>query len=116
MKSERNIPELLTLLRKNIEEYWGRKRVNLLCDCLCVYINILFLEHIITLPECSKILEYIEKFRPVGKDVNQYWWAKGVIEPRIEFLDKLIEDWKNMSPIERMKALRLFEKDYKHDI
>ena len=89
--SERNIKELLILLRDNAEVksycFGLFKRIN---DGLRVQLAYLFNKNIISAKEYSIIYDYIILNRPDYKKNSSYGWKPSVWKPRLKWLNEHI--------------------------
>ena len=86
----RDIKELLILLRdffpKNINTIYNS-------GSICYAIADMKGADILTAGEYSMLGDYIENHRPdETKSNGAFWWPYGELEPRMEFLNKLISE------------------------
>ena len=59
---------------------------------LCMLIQYLWIERIITAPEYNILLLYIQRYKPkTAIYYYPYWWPRGAKEPRHQFLQELIK-------------------------
>jgi len=94
----RTIKELLILLREELPIRINHPKGG----SLCWTIANLWIDDLITDEEYEEVNDYIYENKPedawdycVGDDfdrVNGFWWPYGELEPRLEFLDKLINE------------------------
>ena len=49
----------------------------------------------ITLIEKNILEIIVREYKPKDKNFAAYWWPAGELEPRLKFLDKLIEKYEN---------------------
>lgn len=85
----RSIKELLETL---LHEYENNKDDTIRWTGLCSAILTLRTFDLITEGE-KKVLEgHIKENRPDWSRLKHYWWPKGEVEPRVEFLNKLISE------------------------
>jgi hypothetical protein len=88
----RSDKELLELVLKEFPEMFKTNQVN----CLCYCVNVLLFDMVITYEE-ERRLKYIFAQNITDYYINQdtgYYFPKGEIEPRQEYLKQLIEKYK----------------------
>lgn len=85
---ERSIVELLKVALDNI---------NTLKTGLCNHINTLFDLNHITFREYLILIGYIDNNEPADVEYNTFWWPKGEIQPRKEWLENQIKLLENTS-------------------
>ena len=85
----RPIKELLVLLRE------GLPRLMETHSGLCGCIEDLRYADSINVKERDYLMEYLFKYRPIETECRLWWWDKFDLTPRLEFLDKLIEELTN---------------------
>ena len=84
----RTIKELLILLREKLPEYLPAKSLG-----LCSSMKWLRRDGLITLEEYDMISTYVYMHRPgYFNTMCGYWWHPRSVTPRLEFLDKLIDE------------------------
>ena len=83
----RTIKELLILLREKLPEY-----IPTHCRGLCATTLMLWNRGIIDNKEMDLIDDYLWDRRPVSTSPGGYWWPQFELAPRLEFLDKLINE------------------------
>lgn len=83
--------ELLKILRDFIYGYLNDGKESGLCGA----ISALFFTRKISSYEKNKLKDLIEYNRPEGAIHKIFWWPPGAIQPRIDFLNKLIEKYEN---------------------
>lgn len=85
----RDIKTLLEVLLDQYENY----RIDLIqWSGLCFAINRLRVGHVIDQHDEEALLKVINANKPDAVWSERYWWPKGEVEPRIEFLNKLISE------------------------
>ena len=82
----RTIKELLILLREKCVT-----RIPAAMYGLCGTIDWLFFCDDISPEEANKLHYYVEISKP-AEVAGAYWWPRGELTPRLEFLDKLIAE------------------------
>lgn len=87
----RNNIELLKILRNFLYEYLNDGKESGLCGA----ISALFFTKKISSYEKNKLEDLIEYNRPEEARYKIFWWHPGAIQPRINFLNKLIEKYEN---------------------
>ena len=80
-----SIPELIDITLEN--QY-------LFQTGLCSWVAHLYVDNILTFNEYSRLLDCIRENNK-DKSVNIFWWDRGDIKPRIEFLKKLKLKYEN---------------------
>ncbi len=80
--NNRSTLELLKLLLSNVD---------ILTSGLCNLAEQLYDNGIINVQEAVNIQQYIESQRPAGYPQYSYWWNRGMITPRKNWLIKQIE-------------------------
>lgn len=93
--SPRPIKDLLVLLREYAPEYVASE------GSLCQAAGKMWGNNVIDMNEVVDIGAYIYRHKPgsqsddtFARETDEEWWPEGEIEPRLEFLDKLIEELK----------------------
>jgi len=82
----RTIKELLILLREEMV-----KQFHPISDgCICYVLANMRGNNMISPEEYKETENYLEMQRP--NDRHAFWWPYGELEPRLEFLDKLIKE------------------------
>lgn len=87
----RNNIELLRILRDFIYEYLNDGKESGLCGA----ISTLFFTGKISSYERNKLEDLIEYNRPEEAKYKIFWWLPRAVQPRIDFLNKLIEKYEN---------------------
>ena len=82
----RNIKTLLGLL---LDQYENNRLEGIQWSGLCFAIIRINVGNVINQYENEALLKVINANRPESV-VSSYWWPKGEVEPRIEFLQQLI--------------------------
>ena len=81
----RTIKELLILLREEV--------ANRFDACICWSLAAMVGRKDISYDEYHALEDYLELYRPKEiKKSDAFWWPVGELEPRLEFLDKLIKE------------------------
>ena len=81
----RTIKDLLILLREEL--------VNDFDHCICWQLASMVNDWKISHLEYDEIIIYLEERRPdKKKGKGSFWWPYGELQPRLEFLDKLIAE------------------------
>lgn len=86
MENNRSTLELLKIMLSNI---------NILTSGLCGLAEQLYDNGVINVEEATHIQQYIESQRPGGFQQYSYWWDRGMITPRKNWLEtqiKLLEN------------------------
>ena len=86
MENNRSTLELLKIMLSNI---------NILTSGLCGLAKQLYDNGVINVEEAIRIQQYIESQRPGGFQQYSYWWDRGMITPRKNWLEtqiKLLEN------------------------
>lgn len=86
----RTIKELLVLLRDILPDNIGR--YSGMCPTLYW---VLLKPGLITDEEALRTYAYIKSRKPEKQHDDLWWWPEGELEPRLEFLDKLINELKD---------------------
>lgn len=75
----------MILLREEVETRFD--------DCICYCAANMSGRKLITYDEFHTLDDYINSHRPEDtKDRVAFWWPYGKLQPRLEFLDKLIDE------------------------
>jgi hypothetical protein len=88
LEEKRSTKELLEIVKKYVEKKVRKEHCGI---CFCIN-NLHFIRKI-TSEERDKLLAILRK-KSVKYNPNAelYWWPRGEVSPRIEFLDTLIEE------------------------
>lgn len=89
----RSINNLLIILRDHIQS------INIYLDSgICLEIDVLYFNDVITWDECTKLSGFMSKNRPMrGKHYvkirqrSGWWWPRGEKEPRLAWLNSKIK-------------------------
>ena len=85
----RSIKELLELL---LDQYENNRIDWIQWAGLCWAIIKLYTNDVVNFYEKEILLDVIEANKPDTPWSGRYWWPKGEVEPRIEFLKQLISE------------------------
>ena len=80
----RSIKELLELL---LDQYQNNRIDGIQWSGLCFAIIRLRIGHVIDQTDEDVLLKVIKTNRPESAESLLYWWPKGEVEPRVEFLN-----------------------------
>ena len=92
MVNNRSTLELLKIVLDNVntvESSW--------IGGLCTLIEVLYLDDFISTDERDILSIHMGDNKPEGADIDKYWWPKGEIQPRKEWLENQIKLLENTS-------------------
>jgi hypothetical protein len=88
---DRSDIELLKILRHYLPKYMASNKSSGICGAILGLLT----SDILTADERSTLENIIINNRPSGANPFDYFWPKGELKPRIDFLNKLIEKYEN---------------------
>ena len=86
----KSIKALLLIL---LDQYENNRIEGIQWSGLCPAVFMLLDHRLIDLYDRKALLDAIETNRPECVKSKSYWWPKGEVEPRIEFLKQLIKKY-----------------------
>ena len=84
--------DIKTLLEILLDQYENNRLEGIQWSGLCFAIIRLRIGHVIDQSDEDALLKVIKANRPESAVSLLYWWPKGEVEPRVEFLKKLISE------------------------
>lgn len=78
-------------LLKLVEKEVSKEKDSDYCSCLCLQIENLYGERTISKEEKSKFLNYLDRNKPIGAVVGDYYFPAGEKIPRLKWLNKHIK-------------------------
>lgn len=85
--------DIKTLLEILLDQYQNNKTYGIQGSGLCFAIIRLRIGHVIDRLDEEVLFDAIKTNRPISVEPPPYWWPKGEVEPRIEFLKQLIKKY-----------------------
>ena len=85
--------DIKTLLEILLDQYENNRLEGIQWSGLCFAIIRLRIGHVIDQSDEDALLKVIKANRPESAGSLLYWWPKGEVEPRVEFLKQLIKKY-----------------------